>query len=103
MMENMQQRIETICADKEFNAKLSMCSTSSEIAELFTANGVPISADEIEKLLVMTAKQDQDELDADQLDVVSGGALAGVGSLLLPLLPRLPITLPVMPIRKVTK
>ena len=72
-----------------------MCGSASEVSELFTAKKVPISASEIEKLLIMTSSQEQSELDADQLDIVSGGATSKASLLLLPFFRRLPITLPV--------
>ena len=101
----LQQEIQELCNDEQFTSRISMCTTAAEIADLFTAEGVAISADEMEQLLAMVAVPAGDELDEDALDGVSGGAMlpGRLGLILLPLLPRLPITLPVVPVRKVTK
>lgn len=101
----LQQKIQELCNDEKFTSRIAMCSTAAEIAVLFTEEGVTISAEEMEQLLAMAAVPAGDELDENALDGVSGGALlpGRVGLILLPLLPRLPITLPVVPVRKVTK
>lgn len=101
----LQQKIETLCNDAQFTAKLSMCSTPAEIAELFTREGISVTAEEMEQIVVMAAIPAGGELDENALDGVSGGAMlpGRLGLILLPLLPRLPITLPVVPIKRVTK
>ena len=101
----LQQKIQELCNDEKFTSRIAMCTTAAEVAALFTEEGVTISASEMEHLLAMVTVPAGDELDENALDGVSGGVLAlgQIALILRPLLPRLPITLPVVPVRKVTK
>ena len=101
----LQLKIEHLIQDAHFTAKLSMCSTPAEMADLFTREGVSVSAEEMERIIAMASVPAGGELDENALDGVTGGTmlLGRVGLLLMPLFPKLPITLPVVPIKKFKK
>lgn len=96
-------KILALCEDEKFTAKIAKCSTPTDIAALFSAEGVSVSAKDIEALLSMTSKAGADELPEEALNNITGGSalLSRVGPILLPLLSKLPITVPVQPIKKV--
>lgn len=84
-MENyeLKNKIDALCADKEFCENMAMCSTVDELVELFAAEGIEIDAAEMEDALAASqAAQGTGELNEGDLDNVAGGFVSGTAFLI---------------------
>lgn len=80
--EEMKNKIDALCADKDFCNKVSECKTIQEVAALFNDAGISMDAAELEKALAaVIGKKENDELDAEALENVSGGFISGAAFL----------------------
>lgn len=70
----IKNKIEELCADKNFCEKMAMCNTIPELAELFASEGVETDVADLENALASArATHGSDELSECDLDNVSGG------------------------------
>lgn len=99
---DMLTKIEELLKSEKFVAKMAACESCEALAELFTAEGIPMSADDAEQLVAEVHRQGSGELDENDLESVAGGSLVGivktgilVGRLILSR--GFPIVLPVLP------
>ena len=75
--------LDALMKDEAFNAKLDACQTMEEISALLKANGVEMTADQLQDLM----DKSEGELNVDALEDVAGGVSvigpAFVGGVLL--------------------
>ena len=79
----LQKKVEALCNDAQFTSQLSACTTPAEVADLFTREGVTVSAEEMKQVLAMVAAPSGEELGEDALDGVSGGASVAVTAIVV--------------------
>ena len=67
----MTAKMMALYEDEEFSAKVAACENTQQMADLFVAEGLPITAESMDAVLA-SAKVDT-ELGEDDLDNVAGG------------------------------
>lgn len=72
-MNEIQTKVNELLSNQEFVDKLKDMETIDDIAEAFTAEGVEVTADELEK--AAADAESGNELDENALEAVSGGVL----------------------------
>lgn len=77
----MEAKIRELYNDKHFTDELSQMQTFEEASALFVRNGVNLSADTLAK--IATNVPENEMLNEDQLDTVSGGGILTAGACLL--------------------
>ncbi len=71
----MEKKIEALFGNQEFVEKLAAMETIDDMAEALQAEGVEITANELEAALVRAQKVQDGEMSEDDLDNVSGGII----------------------------
>lgn len=83
----MEEKINALIGNKEFEEKIALTETTEEIIGVFADYGVVVTEEDLESALVQ-AKSGSDELNEEDLGNVSGGIVAGcvaLGGLLIKL------------------
>lgn len=93
----MEEKLKQLMDDAVFMEKLAALSTPAEIAEALQAEGVSVSAQEIEQLMVSAP---MGELDEASLDAVNGGLSLKTIINVIKSIPIKPIS-PIFPVRPV--
>ena len=75
---DMLKKIEELLENEEFAAKMSACESCEELAELFVAEGIPMTTDDAEQMVAEVNRQGSGEMDENDLDSVAGGSLVDV-------------------------
>lgn len=71
----MPNKIEALAKNEEFIAELEKLQSEEEIISLFKTNGVEITSEELKSMVI---SGENEELDENLLDDVSGGAIGYV-------------------------
>ena len=69
--EEMTARMMALYEDEEFSAKAAACEDTRQMAELFAAEGLPVTAEMLDAILVKV--NGETELGEEELDNVAGG------------------------------
>lgn len=70
----MKEKIEALAKDEAFAAKVKACETVEALAALYNAEGIAVEAADLAKAMeAMENGNQDDELNEDSLDNVSGG------------------------------
>lgn len=98
MKEEIINKLSELFEVPDFEEKLSLCEDETQILDLFSANGLEITEEELHEIMAYATKANEGEIGEDQLEDVSGGAgifrkaavvVAGIRNLIpRPLLPR---------------
>ena len=76
--EEMKQKIDSLMSDASFAQRVSECETYDDLANIFSAEGLTVSPEELEAAMdKVTASGASDELNEDDLESVAGGFISG--------------------------
>ena len=73
MKEEIVNKLTKLIGASEFEEKLSMCENETQILELFSANGLEVTEEELKELMAYATEANDGELEESQLETVSGG------------------------------
>ncbi len=70
--EEIKNKIETLMREEAFSAKLKACESAQEVSDLFAAEGIEVSAEDLEAG-VAAMEANGGEFSEEELDNVAGG------------------------------